>query len=507
MGTNDEPMGLQPPTLLTPDDPTALAVVGPDRSLTWDELERRTRQLARALDAAGVGPGRVWGVLARNRCEWPEVSLGNTRAGSRYVPLNWHLTAPEINALLVDSGCELVVVDAEFRAVAEEAATGTSVTRIVEFGAEYEGWLEAAGDDLLEQRMSGAPMMFTGGTTGKSKGVIRPERSAPVGSASPMAAWGELVRMPDHGATLLTTPLYHALGTGAMSASLARGVPIVVTRRFDPVETLRLIEEHRITAAPMVPTQFIRLLKLDEEQRTAHDLSSLEWILHTAAPCPAWAKHAMIEWLGPVIYEMYGSSEGTGPAICDSIEWLAHPGTVGRASARIEYSIVDDDGKDLPPGEIGTIYCRRPDGPPEYHADPDKTASIRLPDGRFTVGDLGWLDDDGYLYLADRRVDLILVAGSNVYPAEIEAVLSEHPSVADVAVFGIPDAEWGEQVKAVVEPAGDVDLDELRAFAAERLAPYKLPASYDLVDRLPREAHGKLKKRVLRDPYWAHLQR
>ena len=220
----------------------------------------------------------------------------------------------------------------------------------------------------------------------------------------------------------------------------------------------------------MVPTQFLRLLKLDDADRSRFDLSSLEWILHTAAPCPAWAKVAMIEWLGPVIFEMYGSSEGTGPAICDSHEWLAHPGTVGKASARIEYTIVDDDGNDLRPGEIGTIYCRRSDGAPEYHGDPDKTASIRLPDGRFTVGDLGWLDDDGYLYLADRRVDLILVAGSNVYPAEIEAVLSEHPSVADVAVFGIPDPEWGEQVKAVIEPVGEVDLDDVRRFAAQRLA-------------------------------------
>jgi long-chain acyl-CoA synthetase len=309
--------------------------------------------------------------------------------------------------------------------------------------------------------------------------------------------------MPDAGTTLITTPLYHAFGNGVLSASLARGLSVVMAGRFDPLGTLEAIERHRITATPMVPTQFLRLLKLDDADRTRFDLSSLEWILHTAAPCPAWAKVAMIEWLGPVIYEMYGSSEGTGPTICDSHEWLAHPGTVGKASSRIEYSIVDDDGNDLPPGEVGTIYCRRSDGAPEYHGDPDKTASIQLPDGRFTVGDLGWLDDDGYLYLADRRVDLILVAGSNVYPAEIEAVLSEHPSVADVAVFGIPDPEWGEQVKAVIEPAGEVDLDDVRRFAADRLASYKLPKSYDVVDRLPREAHGKLKKRLLRDPYWA----
>ena len=500
---------LQPERLLSPTDPTEVAVTGPNRSLTWDEVELRSRRLARALVGAGLGSGDVWGVLSRNRAEWAEFVLGNSRAGTRVVPLNWHLTAVEIAALLDDSGCRLVVVEPELRRLVDTAiAVARGDVSVVDLGAPYEEWIDAAGDELLDQRPAGSPLMFTGGTTGKSKGVTRSDMAGPVGSTiAAMAGWGTLVRMPEHGTTLVTTPLYHALGNAVLIASLAKGVPVVVAPRFDPLETLELIERHCVTATPMVPTQFVRLLKLDEADRSRFDLSSLEWILHTAAPCPSWAKLAMIEWLGPVIYEMYGSSEGTGPAICDSDEWLAHPGTVGRASARIEYSIVDDDGNDLPPGEIGTIYCRRPDGPPEYHADPDKTASIRLPDGRFTVGDLGWLDDDGYLYLADRRVDLILVAGSNVYPAEIEAVLSEHPSVADVAVFGIPDAEWGEQVKAVVEPAGDVDLDELRAFAAERLAPYKLPASYDLVDRLPREAHGKLKKRVLRDPYWAHLQR
>jgi long-chain acyl-CoA synthetase len=494
---------LQPENLLAPNDPSSVAIIGPDRSLTWEELERRSRQLARALDGAGIGADDVWGVLARNCCEWAEFQIGNARAGSRVVPLNWHLTPVELAALIDDSGCRLIVVDSDLREVVEEAAAGTTVTRIVELGDEYESWLVNAGDELLTTRAAGTALMFTGGTTGKSKGVTRPELGTSVEQFAAMwSGWGRLVRMPDRGTTLITTPLYHALGSAVLGASLSLGVPVVVASRFDPHETLALIERQQITASPMVPTQFIRLLKLDDADRAAHDLSSIEWILHTAAPCPSWAKVAMIDWLGPVIFEMYGSSEGTGPAICDSHEWLAHPGTVGKASARIEYSIVDDDGNDLPAGDVGTIYCRRSDGAPEYYGDPDKTASIKLPDGRFTVGDLGWLDDDGFLYLADRRVDLILIAGSNVYPAEIEAVLSEHPSVADVAVFGIPDPEWGQQVKAVIEPSGDVDLDDVRAFAAKRLAAYKLPKTYDVVEQLPREAHGKLKKRLLRDPYW-----
>jgi long-chain acyl-CoA synthetase len=310
--------------------------------------------------------------------------------------------------------------------------------------------------------------------------------------------------MPTEGTTVSTTPLYHALGMAALAASLASGVPIVILPRFTPESTLAAIEQHSITSAAMVPTQFIRMLKLDDEVRNRYDVSSLRWILHTAAPCPEWAKRAMIDWFGPVIYEMYGASEGAGPAICDSHEWLAHPGTVGRASARIEYSIVDDDGNDLSNGEIGTIYCKRVDGAPEYYGDEEKTASIQLPDGRFTVGDIGWLDDDGFLYLADRRVDLIITGGSNVYPAEIEAVLVEHPMVADAAVFGIPDPDMGQQIKAVLEPAGDepIDVDAVRAFVADRLAKFKVPKSFDVVDALPREAHGKLKKRLLREPYW-----
>ena len=497
--------GIQPEWMLSPADPMSTAVTCGDTSMSWRDVELRGRRVACALDGAGLGPGAVWGVLAHNRVEWVELSLGNVRAGTRIVPLNWHLTATEVAALLFDSGCELIVIDPSLRELATEAATLAGVEHVVELGDDYEAWIGAATDALLTDRPAGSPMLFTGGTTGRSKGVTRSELAADIGSwAELWSRWGTFVRMPGNGTALITTPLYHALGTAVLGAALAKGLAVVIAGRFDPEGTLALIEQHRITSGPMVPTQFIRMLKLPDDVRNRYELSSLRWILHTAAPCPAWAKVAMIEWFGPVIFEMYGSSEGTGPAICDSHEWLAHPGTVGKASPRIEYSIVDDDGHDLPVGEVGTIYCKRADGAPEYHGDPDKTAAMQLPDGRFTVGDLGWLDADGYLYLADRRVDLILVAGSNVYPAEIEAVLVEHPSVADAAAFGIPDDDMGEQVKAVLEPAEgvEVDLDAIAEFAAERLAKYKLPKSYDIVDALPREAHGKLKKRLLRDPYW-----
>lgn len=486
-------------------DEQDVAVTTDDRSLTWGDLEARARRLANALGSTGVGVGGAWAVLAHNRAEWAEVLMGNARAGSRYVPLNWHLTAAEIGELLVDSGATLLVVDESLGDAGREAAARAGVDQVIELGAEYEEWLDGVTDDAPGERPVGSALMYTGGTTGRSKGVNRPDMT---GDASDwrrlLGGWARLVRMPDAGVTLATTPLYHALGSAAMGASLSLGVPVVIEPRFAPEATLAAIERHRVTSAAMVPTQFVRLLKLDEAARARYDVSSVRWILHTAAPCPEWAKREMIEWFGPVIYEMYGASEGAGPAICDSEEWLARPGTVGRASGRVEYSIVDDEGNDLTPGEVGTIYCRRTDGAPEYHGDPAKTASMRLPDGRFTVGDIGWLDDEGYLFLADRRVDLVIRGGTNIYPAEIEAVLIEHPHVADVAVFGIPDPEWGQEVKAVIEPVpgADVDVDDIRRFAADRLASFKVPASFDVVDALPREAHGKLKKRLLREPYW-----
>ncbi len=499
---------LQVERLLDVANPHEPAIISPERTLTWEQLEVRSIQLANALESSGVKAGEAWGVLAHNRAEWAEFSMGNSRAGTRIVFLNWHLTARELSELIIDSGAKVLVVDPGLRQLADDAISLAGDVSTVELGPEYEGWLADAPATPPSERQAGAPLLFTGGTTGRSKGVTRSDHK---GNASDWAKiwspWANAVSFPHEGATLASTPLYHALGMAGLVASMSRHVPVVVMTKFVPEEVLELIERHRITAAPMVPTQFIRLLKLDDHTKERYDLSSLQWVLHTAAPCPAWAKRAMIEWFGPVIVELYGSSEGTGPAICTSEEWLTHPGTVGRSVGVTTYTIVDDDGNDLPNGEVGTIYCKRAQGAPEYFGDPEKTASIQLPDGRFTVGDLGWLDDDGFLYLADRRVDLIITGGSNVYPAEIEAVLSQFPSVLDVAVFGIPDPEFGQQIKAVIEvdtrdEGDELDVDALREFASAQLASFKMPKSFDVVDELPREAHGKLKKRLLRDPYW-----
>lgn len=480
------------------------AVWTPTASLTWGELERRARQVAQGIRSEGVQPGECWGLLANNRIEWAELLLGNGRSGGRYVPLNWHLTAPEIAELLDDSQARFLIVDPDNEAVGREAATSVGVERIIVLGDDYETWLGGHGDAPLPDGMAGAPLQYTGGTTGRSKGVVRSDHGGLASdSMGQMRRWGQGAGMPESGRAMLCTPAYHAIGGGLIRAALSRSHTLSILPGWDPAQVLRTIEDRAITSTVMVPTQFVRLLKLDSSEREGYDLSSLQWVLHTAAPCPPWAKREMIDWFGPVITELYGSSEGTGPVICSSQEWLERPGTVGRSSF-LELSIVDDDGNDLPPGEIGTIYVKRPDGAPEYHGDPDKSARMRLPDGRFTVGDVGYLDDEGYLFLADRRVDLILSGGTNIYPAELEGVLSQHPDVADVAVFGIPHPEWGQEIKAVVEPVpgGSVDEASVLAFAAEHLAKFKIPRSVDVVDALPREASGKLKKRLLRDPYW-----
>ncbi len=498
---------LQPINVLpaTADHPDAEAIWTDDRSLTWAELEERSRRFAQGLRSFGIEAGAAWAVLANNRVEWGELTIGNARAGSRYVPLNWHLTAPEITELLEDSDAELLIVGPDLADVGRVAATAAGLDRVLVLGEEYEEWLGAQSDEPLDDGPLGSPLQYTGGTTGRSKGVVRGDAA---GLASQLSdaygRWGTLTGMPLGEQMMLCTPAYHALGGAVLRTALARGCPLVLLDRWDPERTLAVIAEREVVGTAMVPSQFIKLLKLDPGIRKRYDVSSLAWVLHTAAPCPAWVKYGMIEWFGPVIVELYGSSEGVGPVIATSQEWLERPGTVGRAMSVLQLSILDDNGNDLPPGEIGTIYATRTDGPPKYHGDPEKTALMVRDDQRFTVGDVGYLDSDGYLFLADRRVDLILVGGSNIYPAEIEAVLSQHPSVADVAVFGIPHPDLGQEVKAVVEPVegATVDVDELLAFAAASLAKFKLPRSIDVVAALPREASGKLKKHKLRSPYW-----
>lgn len=493
-----------PLTLETPD---AIAVIADQGTITWRELESNARRVAHALRAAGIGLGERWALLSGNRLEWPELFLGNVFAGAKYVPLNWHLTVPELVYLLQNSQASLLVVDPvnEDKGRRAAAEAGIPGDRVIVIGDDYRKWRDSHDDNALDNAVSGSPLLYTGGTTGPSKGVQRADSGVPVAQwVKGAGMWGSFVNMPERGVCLLTTPLYHAFGTGVMQACFSRNHQIVIRDRFDVDAFFDDVESFRVTSAPLVPTLMVRLAKLDDAAFTSRDLASLEWIAHTAAPCPPWAKQRLIDLLGPIITEFYGSSEGTGPVVCSSQDWMQRPGTVGKPNPMLEVSVVGDDLQDLAPFEIGTLYFRRADGAPTYHGDPDKTDKSRLPDGRFTVGDLGYLDDEGFMFLVDRRVDLILSGGVNVYPAEIEGVISEHPAVKDVAVFGIPDDEYGQQVKAAVElePGATLTEADLIAWCAPRLASFKRPRSVDFHDALPREAHGKLKKRYLRDAYW-----
>jgi long-chain acyl-CoA synthetase len=495
---------------LTLETPEAEAVSAENGTRTWRQLESNARRFAHALESLGLGIGDCWAFLSHNRVEWPELSMGNARAGTRFVPLNWHLTVPELVYLLRDSGADIIVIDPanEEKGRAAALEVGIPSNRIFVLGEAFEAWLFTFPDTDPRDDIAGAPLLYTGGTTGRSKGVIRSDTGGPVSLWSVAAnLWASAIHMPEGGVGLITTPLYHAFGAGILGSFLARRHRIVLKSRFELPDFLQTIEKEGITSTALVPTLIIRLAKLPPEEWEPYDLSSLKWICHTAAPCPAWAKQTLINRLGPIIVEFLGSSEGTGPVVCTSQEWMSHPGTIGRPNPRLEASVMDDEGNDLPLGSIGTLYFRRVDGPPIYHGDPEKTDKSRLPDGRFTVGDVGWMDAEGFIYLADRRVDLILSGGVNVYPAEIEAVLHEHPYVRDAAVFGIPDPEFGEQVKAAVELENGIAADpetaqDIIKWCRTRLASFKCPKSIDFHETLPREASGKLKKRFLREVYW-----
>ena len=492
---------------LTRSNPDAVAVDDGTTVLTWAQLETNARRVANGLHAAGVSASSPWAVLARNCTEWVEMYLGNTMAGSRYVPLNWHLTVPELVYLLQNSGAGFLVTDASLESTGREAAAqvGIEPGRVLVIGSSYGDWRDAQSDAVPANDIAGSPLLYTGGTTGASKGVLRPDQGASLENwCRGSNAWGGFVRMPEHGVMYISTPLYHAFGAGVLGAALNRSHSLIIDDRFDAERFLDIIRDRGITSAPLVPTLMVRLAKLDDAAFAARDLSSLQWITHTAAPCPPWAKQRLIDLLGPCIIEFYGSSEGTGPVVCTSQDWMDRPGTVGRPNPNLQISVVDENGNDLPAGEIGTLYFKRADGAPRYHGDDEKTRRSQLPDGRFTVGDVGYLDNDGFMYLVDRRVDLILNGGVNVYPAEIEGVLSQHPAIRDVAVFGIPDPEYGQQVKAAVELESGATLSEqeLISWSRERLAGFKCPRSVDFHESLPREAHGKLKKRILRDAYW-----
>jgi len=502
--------------------PEGPAVVDARGTTTWAALDERVTRLVHALRDRGLRSGDTVVSLLGNQVEAVEVSLACAHAGWLLVPINWHWVADELAYVLDDAGAAALVVDGRWLDIAEQAlslATGDAPRSLLAVhgtavGFEvYEGVLADSRTDEIDEPERGGPMFYTSGTTGRPKGV----RSALGRVGGPPEVFTLMAHsmrptldLPEEGATqAICGPMYHSAQWVFAMFTLLCGAALVLQHRFDADELLTLIDQHAVTNLHLVPTQMKRLLELPEERRLALDGSSLSAILHGAAPCPPDVKRRMIEWLGPIVTEYYGGTEGGFISLITASEWLERPGSVGKPLPIIEVVVVGPEGQPLGPGEAGDLYFRNLMGSDfEYHNAPDKTAAAHLPDGLGTLGDIGYLDEEGYLFLSDRRIDMIVSGGVNIYPAEVEGVLAGHEAIADVAVFGIPDADMGEQVKAaVVLRPGHTWSAELEArlvaYCREKLAGYKCPRSFDLHEALPRLESGKLTKRVLREPYWA----
>jgi long-chain acyl-CoA synthetase len=502
-------------------EPDRPAVVDPGGgTVSYGELAAAADRYARGLHQMGLRAGDAIVLMMPNCAEMLAVHFAALQTGLYIVAVNWHLVGPEVAYILSDSGAKAFVAHERFAEVASAAAEQAGLAAGARFAVgEVPGFrpLAELGADQLpgrpESRTMGGPMLYTSGTTGRPKGVRRPLTGADPDDVPGTAIWffGIFGLAPHDGHVhLCGSPLYHTAVLNFVVISIQLGHPAVLMDGWSPAEMLRLVERHRVTHSHLVPTQFSRLLALPEAERTRCDLSSMRAMIHGAAPCPRSVKRRMLDWWGPVVVEYYAATEGGGTTIMAE-EWLRKPGSVGRPWPGSVVRVLDDDGHELPTGEPGLVYLRMGTSSFEYHGDREKTRSARVGD-LFTLGDVGHLDSDGYLFLHDRKADMIITGGVNVYPAEIEGELAGHPKVADVAVFGIPHPEWGEEIKAVVQPAdgvapGDELTDELLSYARDRLARFKLPRTVDYVTELPRDPNGKLYKRRLRDPYWAEAAR
>ncbi|HET8993242.1 MAG TPA: AMP-binding protein [Rhodococcus sp. (in: high G+C Gram-positive bacteria)] len=495
-------------------DPGRLAYIMADTgaAVTYGELVADSRSIAKMLWSKGLRHGDCVAVLMENSVSFPKIAWAAQRIGLRYVTLSTRLLADEIAYILGDSGARALFTSGRYLDAAADAAELTPGVQhrftVDEAARGFENLaveLDSAAPTVVPDEREGVDLLYSSGTTGRPKGVVADLPLHPLGTPPGVAGllhtqWG----IGRDSVYLSPAPLYHAAPLRFTMTVHRYGGTAIVMERFDPEKALELVERYRVTHTQMVPTMFIRMLKLPEAQRAAFDVSSLQVVIHAAAPCPPDTKRAMIDWLGPIIHEYYSSTENSLFTALDSHEWLAHPGSVGRPILGTAH-ILDESGEELPPGESGTIWS---EGGLmfEYLNDPEKTAAARNEAGWTTVGDLGYLDEDGYLYLSDRRADLILSGGVNIYPRESEDVLVVHPKVADAAVFGIPHDELGEVVHAVVQPAPGAASDsaleeELLAFLREKLATYKCPRRIEFADELPRHATGKLYKRLLRDRY------
>jgi long-chain acyl-CoA synthetase len=493
--------------------PNAIAVYDPSgRTRTFGEINANANRIARLLRHSGLGAGDAAALLCSNRAEFVEVLAATLRTGIRVTPVNWHLTPEEI-AYIVDS-CEAKAFFADAR-VSDAARhvieacpalrSKMSIGGPIHGFDEYEDVLAGFDPSDLSDPVPGSPMLYTSGTTGRPKGVFRPNQS-PAILAAAAATMIELREYDQESVQMCAGPAYHAAPlTFDVRLAMDAGVPLVFIDKWDTEHVLRTIAEKKVTHMHMVPIMFQRLLALPAHVRAKYDVSHVKYILHGAAPCPPDVKHAIIEWFGPVVNEYYAGSEGGAGFTITSEEWLRRPGSVGKP--RTSAKIFDEEGNECAPGTAGTIYHQLPEGGFEYFKDPAKTEASRRGD-YFTLGDIGYFDAEGFLFLTGRSAEVIIAGGVNIYPQEVDNELIKHPAVADCATVGVPNEEWGEEVKAVIlleegyRPS-DALAQEIVAFGRDRLAAYKAPRSIDFVGELPRTEAGKIQRHKVRAKYWA----
>jgi acyl-CoA synthetase (AMP-forming)/AMP-acid ligase II len=495
-----------------PDAP-AYILASSGQIVTWKEYNDRSNQGAQLFYSLGLRPGDHIALCMENNAHFHQVCWAAHRAGLYYTAISSRLSTPEL-AYIVDDCDAKVFVTSEAMAETMTALPAECPKLIAQYSVNgtldgYASWEDAIAEhpaEPLAEEFEGAPMLYSSGTTGRPKGVKHPLSGAPLGTLPPLAlAIQILYKATEDSIYLSPAPLYHSAPLGFTMNFLRTGATVIIMEKFDALDALRQIENHRITHSQWVPTMFVRMMKLPEEDRARFDVSSLEVVIHAAAPCPVPVKESMIEWWGPVIHEYYAGTEGNGFVMINSEEWLAHKGSVGKPTTA-KLHILDDEMNPVPTGEIGGIYFES-DTSYEYHKAPEKTADAKSPQGYTTLGDVGYVDEEGYLYLTDRKSFMIISGGVNIYPQETENCLITHPKVTDCAVVGVPNEDFGEEVKAVVQPANMADAgpeleQELISFCQEQISAIKCPRSVDFMEELPRHPTGKLYKRLLKDRYW-----
>jgi long-chain acyl-CoA synthetase len=487
-------------------------------AVTYAELEARSNRLAHLLRRLGLQPLDHYAVFMENNSRYLEACGAGERSGLYFTCVNSYLTAGELAYILNNSASRVLITSTAKLDVAREALRECPKVELclVADGSGESGRIVGLGEATaglpatpIPDECIGTAMLYSSGTTGRPKGILRPLPAQPPSQQLPLFDFLQKLWHYREGMIYLSpAPLYHSAPQAAVNLTIRMGGTAIIMEHFDPQRYLELIEKWRVTHSQLVPTMFSRMLKLPEETRARHDLSSLEIAIHAAAPCPVAVKDDMISWWGPIIHEYYGATEGLGFTACDSEEWLAHRGTVGRVLLG-QLHILDGNMQPCPAGMPGTVWFRTAT-PFEYFNDPLKTREARSADGSMsTVGDVGYVDDDGYLHLTDRASFMIISGGVNIYPQECENLLITHPKIADAAVFGVPNADLGEEVKAVVQTMPGITpcaalAEELMAFCSRSLSRQKVPRSIDFEDELPRLPTGKLYKRLLRDRYWGN---